>query len=107
MNQITIETYTTSSGNKPFNKWRDKLDTNVRAIIRTRLDRVKLGNFGDCTIIKGGEGVWELRIDEGPGYRIYLGKIGATIVVLLIGGSKGSQDRDIEKAKRYWRECKG
>jgi putative addiction module killer protein len=107
MNYITIETYTTSAGNKPFNKWQDKLDANIRAIIRTRLDRVKLGNFGDCSIIKSGDGVWELRIDVGPGFRIYFGKIGSTVIVLLIGGAKGSQIRDIEKAKRYWNECKG
>ena len=107
MNYITIETYTTPAGNKPFNKWRDKLDVNIRAVIRTRLDRVKFGNFGDCSAIKGCDGIWELRIDVGPGYRIYFGKVGSTIIVLLIGGAKGSQMRDIEKAKRYWRECKG
>jgi len=107
MNYVTIETYTTSTGNKPFNKWRDKLDVNVKAIIRTRLDRVKLRNFGDCSAIKDGDGIWELRIDVGPGYRIYFGKIGSTVIVLLIGGAKGSQTRDIEKAKRYWHECKG
>jgi putative addiction module killer protein len=65
-----------------------------------------LGNFGDCKLIKGGEGVSELRIDYGPGYRIYFGKDKATIVALLIGGNKGSQTRDIAKAKRYWLDYK-
>jgi putative addiction module killer protein len=57
-------------------------------------------------MIKGGEGVWELRIDYGPGYRIYFGKKGTTIVILLTGRDKKSQDRDIAKAKKYWLDCK-
>ncbi len=65
-----------------------------------------MGNFGDAKRIKGGEGVLELRISYGPGYRIYFGKDGSTVVVLLIGGDKGSQNRDIAKAKRYWLDYK-
>jgi len=64
-----------------------------------RLDRLKLGNFGDCKTLQ--EGVSELRIHYGPGIRIYYGKIGDRIVLLLCGGDKGSQDRDINKAKDY------
>ena len=103
---MKIVIYSTSNGKSPFYDWQNKLNENTRAIIRTRLDRIRLGNFGDSKIIKGGEGVWELRIDFGPGYRIYFGKKGATVVVLLVGGDKGSQDRDIAKAKRYWLECR-
>lgn len=65
-----------------------------------------MGNFGDAKMIKGGEGIWELRIDYGPGYRVYFGKQGATIVILLTGGDKKSQNRDIAKAKRYWLDYK-
>ncbi len=72
----------------------------------TRLARVRGGNFGDCTQIKGGEGIYELRIDYGAGYRIYYGKSGATVVVLLVGGCKSSQSRDIARAKRYWLDFK-
>jgi putative addiction module killer protein len=65
-----------------------------------------LGNFGDSKIIKGGDGIWELRINFGPGYRVYFGKKGTTIIILLLGGNKGTQERDIIKAKKYWLEYK-
>lgn len=106
MMKIEIIVYSTSTGKEPFYDWHDKLQANIRAIIRNRLDRVRLGNFGDCKPIKGQRGLWELRMDVGPGYRIYYGKKGNTIVVLLVGGDKGSQVRDIAKAKQYWLECK-
>ena len=106
MSTLKIAIYTTRTGRKPFSDWRTQLDKTARAIIRTRIDRVSLGNFGDSKPIKNGDGVWELRINFGPGYRIYFGKIGNAIVVLLAGGDKGSQSRDIEKAKRYWLECR-
>lgn len=67
-----------------------------------RLDRVSLGNFGDCRNV--GEGVQELRVDYGPGYRVYFGQEGTTIVLLLCGGDKGTQTRDIQIAQVYWRE---
>ena len=67
-----------------------------------RLDRVSLGNFGDCHGV--GDGVQELRIDYGPGYRVYFGQVGSTIVLLLFGGDKSTQAKDIEQAKRYWNE---
>jgi len=103
---MKIVVYSTSTDRSPFYDWQKKLDENTRAIVRTRLDRIRLGNFGDSKVIKGGDGICELRIDFGPGYRIYFGKKGSTVVVLLVGGNKSSQDRDIEKAKRYWLECK-
>lgn len=67
-----------------------------------RLDRLKLGNFGDCKTLQ--EGVSELRIHYGPGIRIYYGKIGNRIVLLLCGGDKDSQDNDINKAKEYLKD---
>lgn len=71
-------------------------------IIRSRLDRITLGNFGDCTPIENG--ISELRIFYGPGYRIYFGQYRKNIVILLIGGDKGTQSKDISKAKKYWAE---
>lgn len=74
----------------------------ARAIIRKRLNRVRLGNLGNTRGL--GSGVSELKIDFGPGYRVYYGEDGPKIVVLLVGGDKGSQDRDIEKAKAFWED---
>jgi putative addiction module killer protein len=70
--------------------------------VRARLNRIRLGNFGDCKSV--GSGVEELRIDFGPGYRIYYGREGSLVVILLCGGSKASQARDILRAQRYWKE---
>ena len=67
-----------------------------------RIARVRTGNFGDCKSV--GEDVYELRIDYGPGYRVYFGKVESTIILLLCGGDKSSQDDDIRKAKEYWRD---
>ncbi len=106
MDTIKIIIYSTKTGAEPYSNWENGLETKTRAIIKNRLDRIKLGNFGDAKIIKGGEGLWELRIDYGPGLRIYFGKKGKTVVILLAGGSKGSQSHDITKAKRYWLDYK-
>jgi putative addiction module killer protein len=106
MSMLKLITYTTSTGKEPFTAWVDGLDAKERTIVFARLARIRLGNFGDCKAIKEGEGILELRIDYGPGYRIYLGRKGITIIVLLIGGDKGSQAKDIMKAKQYWRTFK-
>lgn len=106
MATIEIIVYSTHTKKEPFKEWLEDLDTRAQVIVITRLDRVSLGNFGDCKQIKNGDGTWELRIDYGPGYRIYFGKKGTTIVVLLTGGNKTSQSRDITKAKKYWLEYK-
>jgi putative addiction module killer protein len=105
MSLINIVIYTTKTGKVPFLDWQNKLDRKTRAIIKTRLDRVAFGNFGDSKPIKNGNRIRELRIDYGPGYRVYFATKNMQVVVLLIGGDKGSQDRDIAKAKQYWLEC--
>lgn len=102
--KITI--YSTKTGKSPFLDWLQDLDRKSKAIIRSRIDRLSLGNFGDSKSLRGGEGVKELRIAYGPGYRVYYGTKGTTLIILLLGGDKGSQNRDIQKAKRYWLECK-
>ena len=92
-----------------FRKWRAKLkDDRARALIASRLDRLAFGNAGDVKPV--GQGVSELRIDRGPGYRIYFQKRGNTIIILLCGGDKRTQSRDIETAKRLaaeWSEENG
>ena len=106
MSITKIVIYTTQTGKAPFKEWLEKLDGKTRGITRTRIDRVRLGNFGDCKVLKDGEGVSELRISFGAGYRVYFGRDGRTLIVLLVGGDKSSQKRDITKAKEYWRAYK-
>ena len=85
----------------PFDNWYNSLrDSKISTIIDKRLNRVILGKLGDCQSV--GEGVFELRIDYGPGFRIYFGQVGTTIIILLCGGDKSTQDRDIQQAIKYW-----
>lgn len=96
-----IRLYEGKHGKTPFSEWLEELrDKKGRAIIKTRLDRISLGNFGNCRAV--GNGVFELKIDFGPGYRIYFALEGSEKVVLLCGGDKGSQQKDIPLAKKYW-----
>lgn len=104
---IKTTVYKTSTGKEPFSEWYDDLEKGTRALVTARLERLRVGNFGDCKMLKETGGVWELRLDCGPGYRIYFGKEGNQIVVLLVGGNKRNQERDIEKAKLYWLTHKG
>lgn len=97
-----IQRYLTPDGKIPFDEWFDNLrDTKAKDKIVVRLERVKLGNLGDYRSV--GQGVYELRIDFGPGYRIYFGQSGTTIVLLLCGGDKSSQQQDISQALEYWK----
>lgn len=103
-----IEHYETPSGNRPFDLWFEhqrKTDPVTAALIEKRLTRLKYGHLGDHDNV--GAGVLELRHFHGPGYRIYAGRIGTTIYLLLLGGSKGKQDADIKRARGYFVEFKG
>ena len=102
MSLIKVSIYSTETGKSPFLEWLYDLDTKTRTIIRSRIDRVSLGNFGDSKPIKGVTGLRELRINHGPGYRVYFGLKGMTVILILLGGDKSSQQRDITKAKEYW-----
>jgi putative addiction module killer protein len=103
---MDIRIYTDAQGNKPFDAWlQDLRDVKARATIRARLERVRAGNFGDCKPLR--DGVQELRIDLGPGYRVYLSRQGAVLVLLLCGSDKSDQDRAIRQAIDYlndWKE---
>lgn len=95
--------YQDAAGKEPFNDWlRSLRDSRTRRRILSRLLRVEGGHYGDCRSLK--DGVFELRLVFGPGYRVYFGEAGDTIVVLLCGGDKSSQMQDIAKAKAYWKE---
>lgn len=94
-----VDYYVDGRGREPFREWLDDLkDVSARARIRLRLDRLKLGNFGNFRSV--GEGVCELKIDVGPGYRVYFGL--THDVIVLCGGDKSSQESDIHEAKKYW-----
>lgn len=102
---IEIQYYRAPNGKQPFTEWFESIrDKNTQNRIDKRLERLEDGNFGDCQPVGGG--VFELRLHFGPGYRIYFGQISNSFVLLLCGGDKASQARDIELAKTYWREYK-
>lgn len=102
---IQLLEYITEEGENPFHNWLNSLnDRAARARIRVRLNRVRLGNFGDSKSV--GKGVNELRVDYGPGYRVYYGKSKTAIVILLCGGSKKSQSKEIQLAQAYWADYK-
>ncbi len=91
------------NGRVPFDDWLTELrDKRTIARILARIARLRQGNFGDCKPVGGG--VSELRVDFGPGYRVYFGQDGKRLVILLCGGDKRSQSRDIRLAKQYWHE---
>jgi putative addiction module killer protein len=95
--------YTTESGKDVFGDWLAKLaDPRAAAKIVVRIDRLAAGNFGDCKAIR--DGVWELRVNWGPGYRVYYAISGRTQVVLLCGGDKRKQSADINRALGYWKD---
>lgn len=98
-----IRFFQTSNGREPFNEWFGSIrDPTTQNRIENRLRRVALGNFGDCRPVGGG--VSELRLHFGAGYRIYFGEADNKFVLLLCGGDKSSQQRDIQLAKTYWQE---
>ena len=98
-----IEYYVTSSGEKPFIKWLEKLDKKTRIIVITYIDR--LADGGTTKNLKPlKDGVYEIKIFYGPGLRVYFAEDGEKIILLLIGGDKKSQNSDIKKAKEYWRD---
>lgn len=102
---FALEYYITETGEIPFKDWLEGLkDIHARAKIRVTLDRIRIGNFGHVRSV--GEGVHELKIDYGPGYRVYYASAGKTIVLLLLGGDKASQSKDIVLAKKYWKDFK-
>ena len=103
--QRQLEIYRDPNDQAPYTEWFESIrDLKTRTQIQNRLDRIESGNLGDYRSV--GDDVFELRFQFGPGYRIYFGQVGHTIVLLLCGGDKSSQNRDIKQAKAYWQEYK-
>lgn len=102
---IKLLTYQDSAGRTPYADWLDGLTDKVaKARILVRINRLAGGNFGDCRPLR--DGVQELRIDHGPGYRVYLSRQGPVLVLLLCGSDKGDQDRAIKQAVDYLSDWK-
>ena len=96
-----VEYFYTPSGKAPAKEWLNSIkDKLTQAILYKRIRQASLGNFGDHK--SAGAGIFELRIDYGPGFRIYYGIHNDEVILLLMGGSKRTQVNDIEKAKTYW-----
>ncbi|WNB76391.1 type II toxin-antitoxin system RelE/ParE family toxin [Methylomonas koyamae] len=101
---IQIHEYTDTNGRSPFADWFNDLDAPVAAKIAAAIIRLEQGNFSNAKGV--GAGVSEFRIDSGPGYRIYFGKDGERLVILLAGGTKKRQQQDIENAQARWADYK-
>jgi putative addiction module killer protein len=98
---VEVLRYVTASGVDVIGEWLAKLrDRQARARVAARLNRLAAGNFGDCKPLESG--VWELRVDWGPGYRVYYAMAGRQCVLLLCGGDKRKQAGDIQRAVDYW-----
>jgi len=98
-----LETYKCRAGKFILTKWVSPLrDSHARARIDVRLNRLAGGLYGDARVV--GEGVMELKIDWGPGYRVYFARDGARVILLLCGGDKRTQQRDISNAIEYWKD---
>jgi putative addiction module killer protein len=101
---IELRYYLTKDGNSPFEDWFSRLDAAAAAKVTVALTRLELGNLSNAKGV--GEGVLEYRIDWGPGYRVYFGRDGDVLVILLTGGTKQRQRRDIDQAKEQWADYK-
>ena len=99
-----IRYYAASDGQQPFATWFADLDAVARVKVTRAIARLEQGNFSSVKSV--GEGVFEYRIDFGPGYRVYFGQDGTTLVILLTGGTKKRQQSDVDTAHGYWRSYK-
>jgi putative addiction module killer protein len=101
---LEIRYYIAAGGGEPFADWFAELDAVARAKVTRAIARMEQGNLSNVKSV--GEGVLEYRIDFGPGYRVYFGRDGETLVILLTGGTKKRQQRDIDTAHAYWQDYK-
>ncbi len=98
-----IQNYLSRAGDDPYANWLASLaDRQARARVLVRIGRMASGNFGDVKPV--GNGVWEARVDWGPGYRVYYAQAGKRLILLLIGGDKRKQQSDIDQAHEYWED---
>ena len=96
----TIREFVTESGKNLYRNWLDTLDSSVKARIQARILRLETGNLGNCESV--GKGVFEVKLNFGPGYRVYYSFEGQKMILLLGGGNKSTQSTDIKKAQNIW-----
>jgi putative addiction module killer protein len=99
-----VRYYVASDGRQPFAEWFAAVEATARAKLTRAIVRLEQGNFSNVKSV--GEGVFEYRVDFGPGYRVYLGQDGPSLAILLTGGTKQRQQRDIDVAHAYWQDYK-
>lgn len=100
--EISIDIYWDEHGRSPFREWYRSLDASIADRIDSRLTRIMGGNLGDHRALK--DGIFEMRFFFGPGYRIYFTKEGPKVIILLAGGGKGGQSKDIRAARKYYQD---
>lgn len=103
-NVIEVREYIDEEGRSPFGRWFDRLNSIAAAKVRTALARMEAGNLSNAKSVGGG--VLEYRIQNGPGFRIYFGREGEQLIILLVGGTKRRQRQDIERARTLWEDYK-
>lgn len=101
---MEVVEYLDGAGESPFGKWFAKIDSQAALRVRRSIARMETGNFGDAKGV--GKGVLECRINYGPGYRMYFGRDGEALIILLVGGTKKRQQADIDRAQGYWADYK-
>lgn len=103
MDEIAVRHYQTGDGKVPYQLWFEAIaDHGVQAAVLARINRLRLGAFGDWKAV--GDGVFELRVHHGAGLRVYFGRSGLQVIILLVGGTKRTQRSDIRVAKEYWHD---
>lgn len=107
-NEKNLIPYTTKAGKQPFIEWLNDTDLQRRMMVLTRLQRIRLNNFGDCPYIKGSDSdlLRELRFHDHSGTRVYIREYGKEIVIFFTAGDKDTQNKDIKKVKDYWKDYK-
>ncbi|MGV3549652.1 type II toxin-antitoxin system RelE/ParE family toxin [Rhizobium sp.] len=107
MTLYELEVYETRDGKAPFQDWLTTIrDKTARTLLNAQVRKAQLGNFGDWKRLSGTDGICEMRVHHGPGFRIYYFIVGQTVILLLAGSSKKDQDRTIAKAKQYLSDYK-
>ena len=101
---LEVRYYVAANGDEPFSDWFAELEAVTRAKVARAIARMEQGNLSNVKSVGGG--VLEYRIDFGPGYRVYFGRAGDALVILLMGGTKKRQQRDIDAAHGYWQDYK-